>query len=90
MFKNCLYITLFYVLTIVQPFHLLHLTFLAINELYTLSENELNKFLPLLIVIFVCTGANFLVHLCTAITGCWMISKTDKTIINTRWMLTSS
>ncbi|CAF3905372.1 unnamed protein product [Rotaria sp. Silwood2] len=87
-FQNCLSITSFYFLSMIQPFHLIHLTFQAINELRGLStEIEINKFFPLLIIIFVCVSTNFLVHLFTTITGCWMISKTDKTIINFRWLL---
>ncbi|CAF0828718.1 unnamed protein product [Rotaria sordida] len=88
MFRNCLCITSFYLLSMIQPFHLIHLIFQTINELHSLStEHEINKFLPLLIIIFVCVSTNFLVHLFTTITGCWMISKTDKTIINFRWLL---
>ncbi|CAF0836496.1 unnamed protein product [Rotaria sordida] len=87
-FRNCLCITSFYLLSMIQPFHLIHLIFQTINELHSLStEHEINKFLPLLIIIFVCVSTNFLVHLFTTITGCWMISKTDKTIINFRWLL---
>ena len=90
MCQNCLCITLFYFLSMIQPFHLVHLIFQAINELYSVStENEINKFFPLLIIIVVCASTNFLVHLFTAITGCWMISKTDKAIINIRWLFAS-
>jgi hypothetical protein len=53
------------------------------------TDHEMNRFFPLFIIIFVCISTNFLVHLLTTIAGCWMISKTDKTIVNTRWMLTS-
>ena len=88
--KICLCISSFYFLSIVQPIHLIYLIFQTINELYGLSEdNEMNKYFSLLIIIFVCVSANFLVQLFTTIIGCWMITKTDKTIINTRWMLTS-
>ncbi|CAF0913592.1 unnamed protein product [Rotaria sp. Silwood1] len=88
MFQNCLCITSFYFLSMIQPFHIIYLIFQAINELRGLSiEYEINNFFPLLIIIFVCVSTNFLVHLFTTIAGCWMISKTDKTIINFRWLL---
>lgn len=90
MFQNCLLITSFYFLSMIQPFHLIHLIFQAINGLHRLStENEINKYFPIIIIIFVCVSVNFLVHLFTTITGCWMISKTEKPIINIRWLFTN-
>jgi hypothetical protein len=77
-------------MSIIQPLHIIHLIFQSINEFYGLStDNEINKFFPLFIIIFVCVSTSFLVHLFTTITACWMLSKTDKMIVNTHWMLKS-
>jgi hypothetical protein len=90
MYKNCLCITSFYILSLIQPFHIIHLIFQSLNEMnnYT-TDNEKHSFFPLFLIIFVCVCTNILVHLFTSVTACWMVSKTEKTIINTRWMLTS-
>ncbi|UJR30484.1 hypothetical protein I4U23_018017 [Adineta vaga] len=90
-YKNCLFITIFYFLSIIQPFHLTYLIFQSINTYHgLLTENEINQYFPLLIIIFVCVSTNILVHLFTTITGCWLMSKTDQTILSTRWMIASS
>ncbi|CAF1040823.1 unnamed protein product [Adineta steineri] len=89
-YKNCLWISLFYFLSIIQPFHLIHLIYISINKFYgLLSENEINQYYPLFIIIFVCVSANCFVQLFTTIIGCWMISKTDRTIFDTRWIVAS-
>jgi len=49
----------------------------------------MNGFMSLFIIIFVCIGTNLVVHLSTSITACWMLTKTEKNIFNTRWMWTS-
>ncbi|CAF3440759.1 unnamed protein product [Rotaria socialis] len=90
-FQNCLSITSFYFLSLIQPFHLIYLIFQAVNELNGLSsENEINKSFPMIIISFVCVSTNFFVHLFTTIAGCWMISKTEKPITNIGWLLANT
>lgn len=62
--------------------------FQVLNELTRLSSDiDFNQYVPLIIIIFVCVSTNFLVHIFTTVAGCWMISKTDKSMINVRWLL---
>jgi len=90
-YSNCLFISLFYIFSLIQPFYIVHLVFKSIHDLNNLSGefDRMNGFMSLFIIIFVCIGTNLVVHLSTSITACWMLTKTEKNIFNTRWMWTS-
>ncbi|CAF1118443.1 unnamed protein product [Adineta steineri] len=57
----------FYILSIIQIIHLIYITSKTILEYKTLSKlNDLTLF-SLLIIIFICSGANLLIHLLTIV-----------------------
>lgn len=77
-------------MSLFQPLLIIWMILQSLNEWNSLdTEYERNEFLPVFIIIFVCVCSNCLVHLLTIIAGCWMISRTEKRIFNTRWMLSS-
>jgi hypothetical protein len=114
LFKNCLCISTFYFMCLIQPLYSIYLIhrvrcvcwliimyfvrfffffsfffFLqTIIDWQPIRTDEIwTRSGPLLIMSFVCVICQNIVHLSNMFVGCWLISQTEKRLVDTRWML---
>ncbi|CAF2938950.1 unnamed protein product [Rotaria sp. Silwood2] len=59
--------TIFYILSLIHIIHLIYITYGAISEYNMLSKINESTLFPLLIIIFICSGSNILIHTLTII-----------------------